>query len=79
MKCLFRHSEITSLEQHSNLIFSIETKPCISSKQQQRRYSMTKQSISDCLQMVSKEERSDCKITWQIFIICHVFEPTIPR
>ena len=29
--------------------------------------------------MASKEERSDCKITWQIFIICHVFEPTILR
>ena len=29
--------------------------------------------------MVSKEEQLDYKITWQIFIICHEFKPTIPR
>ena len=29
--------------------------------------------------MTSKDEQSDCEITRQFFIICHVFEPTILR
>ena len=40
---------------------------------------MTKEVFLIVYKMGSKEERLDCKITKQIFIICHVFEPAIPR